>query len=80
MERTELKAKATKAAVFKLAEGTSATAREAIADSSPEVAAAWEAHFKAMHAYHAMNNRRSTEAVMVDTWRSINSNRRAGIV
>lgn len=78
MERTELKAKAVKAAVFKLAEGSSAAAREAVADTSQEVAEAWETHFKAMHAYHAMANKRATEAIVVDTWRSMNANRRQG--
>jgi hypothetical protein len=78
MARTELKAKATRAAMVKLAEGSSASAREAAADASQEVAEAWEKHFKAMHAYHAMNNKRATEAIVVDTWRSMNANRRQG--
>jgi hypothetical protein len=78
MERSEFRAKAIRAAVVKLAEGSSAAAREAVADASQEVADAWEAHFRAMHAYHAMANKRSTEAIVVDTWRSMNANRRQG--
>ena len=77
MERTEFKAKAVKATMFKLAEGSVAD-RNAAADTSAELAAAYEEHFKAMHAYHAMANKRSTEAIIVDTWRSMNANRRQG--
>jgi hypothetical protein len=80
MERTEQKAKATRAAMVKCADGSSASAREAIADSSPELAAAWEEHFKAMHKYHAMANRRASEAIIVDTWRSLNASMRKGNV
>lgn len=80
MARTEFKAKATKAAMFKLAEGSSAAAREAIADTSVEVGEAWEKHFKAMHEYHAMANKRSTESIVIDTWRSMNASRRMGNV
>lgn len=78
MERTEFKAKAVRAAMVKLSPGSSASAREAEADSSPEVMDAWEKHFKATHDYHAMANKRSTESIIVDTWRSINANRRQG--
>jgi hypothetical protein len=77
MERTEFKAKAVKAAVFKLSEGSVAE-RNAIAETASDTEDAYEAHFKAMHAYHAMANKRSTEAIVVDTWRSMNANRRQG--
>lgn len=77
MARSELKAKRTRAAVLKLSEGTSVQ-REALADTSPETEAAWEEHFKAYRAFHAMNNKRATEAVVIDTWRSLNANRRQG--
>jgi predicted small metal-binding protein len=80
MERTEQKAKATRAAMVKCADGSSASAREANADSSAEVAAAWEDHFKAMHKYHALANRRTSEAIIIDTWRSLNASRRIGNV
>lgn len=78
MERTEFKAKAVRAAMVKLSQGSSASAREAEADTSAEVGQAWEVHFKAMHDYHAMANKRSTESIVVDTWRSMNANRRQG--
>jgi hypothetical protein len=75
MERTEFKAKAVKAAQFKLSEGSVAD-RNATADTSEETSRAYEEHFKAMHAYHSLANRRSTEAIVIDTWRSMNANRR----
>lgn len=77
MERTEFKAKAVKAAVFKLADGSVAD-RNAIADTSAETHAAYEEHFKAMHAYHALANKRGTEAIVIDAWRSLNAARRQG--
>lgn len=80
MARTELKAKAVRAAMVKLSPGSSASAREAEADTTTEVEAAWETHFKAMHLYHAMANKRSTESVVVDTWRSLNSSRKHGVM
>jgi hypothetical protein len=78
MERTEFKAKAVRAAMIKHSSGSSASAREAEADASVEVSEAWEKHFKATHDYHAMANKRSTEVIIVDTWRSMNANRRQG--
>lgn len=77
MVRTEFKAKRVRAAILKLSEGTSVQ-REAVADTAPETEAAWEAHFKAFREYHATNNKRSTEALVIDTWRSLNANRRQG--
>lgn len=75
MERTEFKAKTVKATVFKLSEGSVAE-RNATAETDSRTVEAYEAHFKAMHEYHAMANKRGTEAIVVDTWRSMNANRR----
>jgi hypothetical protein len=77
MERTEFKAKAVKAVIFKTGTGSVAD-RSAEADAHAETVAAYETYFKAMHAYHAMSNKRSTESIVVDTWRSMNANRRQG--
>lgn len=77
MVRSELKAKRTRATILKLSEGTSVQ-REAVADTSPETEAAWEAHFKAYREFHAVNNKRSTQAIVIETWRSLNANRRQG--
>lgn len=77
MARSELKAKRIRAAIFKLSEGSVAQ-RDAVADTAPETAEAWEQHFKAYEEFHGMNNRRSTEAIVFEAWRSLNSNRRQG--
>jgi hypothetical protein len=75
MLRSELKAKRVRSAVLKLSEGTSVQ-REAMADTAAETEAAWEEHFKAYRNYHAVNNKRGTAAIVVETWRSLNANRR----
>lgn len=75
MERMEFKAKVVKASVFKLSEGSVAD-RNAIADTATETGAAYETYFATMHKYEAMKNKRATEAIVIDTWRSMNANRR----
>jgi hypothetical protein len=77
MERSEFKAKSIKATVFKLSEGSVAD-RNAIAETAENTAAAYELYFAALHKYEAMKNKRATEAIVVDTWRSMNANRRQG--
>lgn len=77
MERTEFKAKRTEQAVFKISDGTVAE-RTADAKTSPDTEAAYEKHFKAMQDYWAVANKRATEAIVIDTWRSLNANRRQG--
>lgn len=76
-ERLEFKAKRTKAAIFKLSEGTVAE-RTAIAETAGEVATAYEAYFDALHKSDAMRNRRSTETIAIEVWRSLNANRKQG--
>lgn len=77
MERAEFKAKVSKAAVVKLTEGSVAD-RNAAADTAQSTIDAYEAYFSVMHGYEAMKNKRATEAIVVDTWRSMNANRRQG--
>lgn len=77
MERAEFRAKRKKAAVFQISAGSVAE-RNAIAETHEETGEAYEQYFKAMHEYHAMSNRRATETIVVDTWRSLNANRRQG--
>jgi hypothetical protein len=79
LERAEYKAKTVKATVFKLSEGSVAD-RNAIAETSENTVAAYEHFFDTMHKYEAMKNKRSTESIVVDTWRSMNANRRSGNV
>lgn len=76
-ERLEFKAKRTKAAVFKLSEGSVAE-RNAIAETAGEVDAAYEDYFKALEKFNAVRNKRATETIVFEAWRSLNSNRRQG--
>lgn len=77
MERAEYKAKATKATVFKHGEGSVAD-RNAEAETAAETQAAYESYFDLLHKFEAMRNKRATEAIVIDTWRSMNANRRQG--
>jgi hypothetical protein len=47
-----------------------------MADTSPDTEAAYEQYFKTMREFDAMKNRRATEAIVFEAWRSLNSNRR----
>lgn len=75
MERAEFRAKRTEQAIFKISDGTVAE-RTADAKTSPDTEAAWEKYFTALQAHEAMRNKRSTEVIVVETWRSLNANRR----
>lgn len=75
VERAEFKAKRTKAAVFTISDGSVAD-RNAVAETSNETAAAYEQYFTALHKFDAMKNKRSTQAIVFEAWRSLNSNRR----
>jgi hypothetical protein len=77
MERAEFRAKRTEQAVFKISDGTVAE-RTANAKTSPDTEAAYDKYFKAMQDYFSVSNRRATEAIVIDTWRSLNANRRQG--
>lgn len=74
-ERLEFKAKRTKAAVFKLSDGNVAE-RNATAETSGDTDAAYELYFKALEKFNAVKNKRSTEAIVFEAWRSLNPNRR----
>lgn len=75
MERAEYKAKAVRDAVFRHVEGTVAD-RTAQAGSSDEYMAAMNDYFDLLRMYEAMRNRRATETIVIEAWRSINANRR----
>jgi branched-subunit amino acid aminotransferase/4-amino-4-deoxychorismate lyase len=77
MERFEWKAKAQRQTIFKLTEGTVAD-RNAAADTHPEVAACMDVYFITLGSYQHMANKRATEAIVLDTWRTICANRRRG--
>lgn len=75
MERAEWKAKRTKQAIFMIADGSVAD-RNAVADTSPDTEAAYELYFTKMREFDAMKNKRATESIVFEAWRSLNSNRR----
>jgi hypothetical protein len=77
-ERLEFKAKRTKAAIFNLTDGKSATDRESKAGVAPEVEKAYDEYFKALEKFNTVRNKRATETIVFEAWRSLNSNRRQG--
>lgn len=77
MERAEYRAKRTKAAVFQISEGSVAE-RNAMAETNADTQSAYERYFEAIRNYDAVKNRRSTEEIVIETWRSLNANRRQG--
>ena len=79
MERAEFRAKATKDAIYKRLEGTVAD-RTAEAGAHPEYAAAMEKYFGFLSAWEHVRNKRSTESIVIDAWRSLNSSRTKGII
>lgn len=54
--------------------------RKAIAEVSDDVQNAVAEHLKAIAAFERVRAKRKTEAMIVDTWRSVNANRRSGNV
>jgi hypothetical protein len=77
-ERAEFKAKAIKDAMFLAADGSSVAERMAIAGKCEQFATAMDEYFAALRASDAMRNKRSTESIVIDCWRSLNSGRNKG--
>lgn len=77
--RTEWKAKAIRDAIYLRSDGAAAT-RQATAGASDAYATAMQAHFEALAKFEAMKNKRATETLVVEVWRSLNANRRTGNV
>ena len=77
MERAEFMAKATKDAIFMRLDGTVAE-RAAQAGSHEEYAGAMGVYFGNLKRFEAMRNKRQTESLIVDVWRSLNSSRNKG--
>lgn len=65
--------------VFLLAAGN-IEERKATAETSNDVQTAVVEHLKATVAFEKVRAKRTTEAMIVDTWRSVNANRRSGNV
>lgn len=79
VERTEHKAKVLKHTAFLHIEGTVAE-REAKAMTTDSVQNAYSEHFEAIKRYNAIANKRTTEELIVDVYRTLAANRRAGNV
>lgn len=79
MERAEFKAKAVKDAVFLTCVGTVAE-RTAISGTNKEYTAAMNEYFESLRLSDAMKNKRSTESIVIDCWRSLNSGRTKGVI
>lgn len=77
VEREDYRADAIKDAVFLRSEGSVAE-RNAIAKTHPEYAGAKEKYLSALLNFESLKNKRSTAAIVVEAWRSVNSNRRQG--
>jgi hypothetical protein len=77
VERAEFKAKALRDTVFLHVEGTVAE-RNSTAGTHSTYYDAMEVYFAALKASEAMKNKRATESIVIDTWRSLNSGRNKG--
>ena len=75
--RAEYMAKSVRNAIFAASDGTVAD-RNAAAENSPEYEEAKLAEFQAFQEYEAMKNKRATESIVIDVWRSLNSARNKG--
>jgi DNA-binding TFAR19-related protein (PDSD5 family) len=77
-ERAEYKARAIRDAVFRRLSDGGVADRQALAGSSEEYAAAMEAYFIALARSEHIRNKRNTESIVIEVWRSINSSRNKG--
>jgi hypothetical protein len=79
-ETAEAHAKAIRNAIY-LHSGKSTVAdRQAEADSSPQYADALKSYFDALKEWDAVKNKRQTECIVIECWRSIQANQRKGNV
>ena len=79
MERREFKAKSLKHTAFLHMTGTVAE-REAGASTHADVIEAYTAYFDAIKQYNAVANKRSTEELILQIWRTTQANRRQGSI
>ena len=75
--RSEYLAKLARSKVFLMSEG-SVEARKATAEVSPEVQQAEEDYCTAVVEFEKVRAKRQTRELIVETWRSVNANRRHG--
>lgn len=79
VERQMFRFKKVKAAIFEHGEGAM-DLRKAIAENSPEAEAAYMDYLKELADFETLANKRKTETLIVDVWRSLNASRRQGII
>lgn len=75
--RAEFRAKSVKNALMGAYSGTVAD-RQAEAECSKEHADAKELEFDLFMKYEAIKNKRATQCIIIDTWRSLNAGRNKG--
>ena len=78
MERLEHKAKSMRHTAFLHLQGSVAD-RDAAANTAPDVQKAYAEYYSAIREFNALKNKRSTEIILIECWRSINSSRKAGM-
>ena len=78
--RAEFKAKSIKNTFTQSYEKGSIADRSAAAENEQKYLDAKEQEFTKFCEYEAMKNKRGTEAIVIDTWRSLNAGRRSGQV
>jgi len=75
--RAEFAAKSVKNVIFKGGVGSIAD-RTASAETHEKYRIAREEEFQAFFEYEAIKNKRITESIVIDTWRSLNAGRNKG--
>lgn len=78
--RAEYMADVAESLAYKLAEGGSVEDRKKAAKASPEVKKAMDDYFAAVRGYEVLRAQRKTAELLIETWRSVNANRRVGNV
>lgn len=77
VERAEWKAKRVEDAVFLRLTGTIAE-RTADSKTHVEAQAAWNEYFKLLKEFERIRNKRYTESIVIDVWRSLHSASKRG--
>ncbi len=79
VERADYRSEAVRDAIFLRSEGSVAE-RSAIAKTHPEYVTAKDKYFDALQKYEAMKNKRSTENIVFECWRSLFSGMKKGMM
>jgi hypothetical protein len=79
VERNKMKAKAVYSAIYLRSDGT-VDERKSKAEKGEDHQAAMQAYFTALKEMEHIRNKRGTESILIDVWRSLNSSRNKGQV